>query len=137
MKIEVYHNSTWGEDQSVAMVTVGETSHPELSSGKKMDTIFEKLDHAYVCTQNVFNSWSEEPYKDVEVLVPLKKVQRGFDMETVGLRSTSVGDYLIVHRCFGLIKQTYSVDSVGFSKLGKREGSIYEKPFNNATHRIR
>ena len=82
----------------------------------------EALEHAYRLTQNIEGSWSkgktfefkgetfENPdySEDVTVMAPLHK---GEDGTEYGLRSTSVGDQMLIGN------DKYEVASFGFNKL--------------------
>jgi len=117
MKIEVIHTAFENSPQTVAMVKVGKDTHPYLGGDHPIKTMEDALDHAYVCTQNVYDSWSmkgdHDGCDDVTVLGKLPKVKG----QLFGIRSTSVDDILVVRRFFGLKKTSYRVSSVGFEKL--------------------
>jgi len=83
----------------------------------------DALEYAYRRTQNIEGSWSKGPTiewdgethdngdysEDITVMAELPVSKR--TGETMGLRSTSVGDHIV----FGTVK--YKVDSFGFSEL--------------------
>ena len=75
-------------------------------------TTMQALEYAFRWTQNIEDSWSNNGELDandnVTVEAPLHK---GKDGQLYGLRSTSVGDQMLVNEL------TYIVDSVGFKLL--------------------
>jgi hypothetical protein len=97
MIYEVYHNAFGDKDIHVANVTVDDTVPVKTA----LEIVFRK-------TNNIEGSWSKGPTyvwegetfdnpdysENVEVIAPLKK---GKDGNTYGLRSTSVGDYVVVN----------------------------------------
>lgn len=72
------------------------------------------LEYAYACTQNIQGSWSRNDIEnnpdyseDVTVLADLPVVNG----QTYGLRSTSMGDYML------LDNKTYKVAMCGFKEV--------------------
>lgn len=74
-------------------------------------SINEDLEYAFRWTQNIEDSWSMkgeiDGNSDVVVEAPLHR----YNGQTVGLRSTSVGDQMIVG------SDVWRVDGIGFTKL--------------------
>ena len=99
-QVEVIHTAFEENPRTVALVEVGER------------TGTDALEYAYRWTQNVMDSWSlkmdQDGNDDVTVVAELPV---GKDGKTRGLRSTSMGDHMLLDN----IK--YQVDSFGFSKL--------------------
>ena len=99
MKIKVYHSAF--EDQPVHIATV---TAPHA-------VIEEALEYAYRWTQNIMDSWSmkmpEDGNDDVTVVGELPV----YDGQTYGLRSTSMGDQMLM----GTTK--YKVSMVGFEEI--------------------
>ena len=107
----VIHGAFEDTPRTVAMVEVGER------------TGSDALEYAYFRTQNLHGSWSKGPTiewdgaehdngdysQDITVMAELPVSKR--TGETMGLRSTSMGDHIV----FGTVK--YKVDSFGFSEL--------------------
>lgn len=98
--VEVIHAAFEETPRTVALVEVGER------------TGTEALEYAYRWTQNVMDSWSlkmeNDGNDDVTVVAELPV---GKDGKTLGLRSTSMGDYML------LDNTKFKVDSFGFSEL--------------------
>lgn len=113
MQVAVIHTAFEETSNTVAFVEVG-----------NLDVIGveQALEYAYFRTQNLQGSWSKGPtitwkgekypngdyHKDVTVMASLSQNEYG---EDIGLRSTSVGDHILV----GTTK--YVVDMVGFKEL--------------------
>jgi len=107
----VIHGAFEDTPRTVAFVEVGER------------TGSDALEYAYFRTQNIQGSWSKGPViewdgethdngdysKDITVMAELPRSKR--TGETLGLRSTSVGDHIL----FGTVK--YRVASVGFEEV--------------------
>jgi hypothetical protein len=95
MKVAVIHTAFEDSPRTVAFVEVGE----------RIGT--EALEYAYRWTQNIFDSWSlkmpEDGNDDVIVM--------GDVSEGLGLRSTSVGDQVLVGT------EKYVVAPMGFTTL--------------------
>ena len=107
----VIHGAFEDTPRTVAMVEVGER------------TGSDALEYAYFRTQNIHGSWSKGPViewdgdehdngdysKDIKVMAELPVSKR--TGETLGLRSTSVGDHIL----FGTVK--YKVANFGFEEV--------------------
>ena len=95
-QVAVIHTAFEGSPSTVAFVNVKEDM-----------TLSEKLEYAYRWTQNIFDSWSlkmpEDGNDDVTVM--------GDVSEGLGLRSTSVGDQVLVGT------EKYVVAPCGFETL--------------------
>ena len=95
-QVAVIHTAFEGSPSTVAFVNVKEDM-----------TLSEKLEYAYRWTQNIFDSWSlkmpEDGNEDVTVM--------GDISSGMGLRSTSVGDQVLVGT------EKYVVASMGFETL--------------------
>ena len=102
MKVTVIHTAFEDSPRSVALVEVGDRTGDEA------------LEYAYHRTQNIGGSWSRNDFEDnpdysedVTVMADLP-VHEGV---TYGLRSTSMGDQMI------LGTEKYKVDMVGFELI--------------------
>lgn len=114
MKVEVIHAAFEDAPMTVALVEVGNV---ELMGET------EALEYAFMRTNNIAGSWSRaEEFmfkgevitngdfsKDVEVLAELPVSER--TGETMGLRSTSVGDIMKLNG------KTFKVASFGFKEI--------------------
>lgn len=110
MQVAVIHTAFEETPRTVAMVEVGE----------RVGT--EALEYAYFRTQNLEGSWSKGPTiewdgathnngdfsEDITVMAPLHE---GRDGKVYGLRSTSVGDQMLM----GTVK--YRVANFGFEAV--------------------
>ena len=75
-------------------------------------TIMDGLEYAFRWTQNIEDSWSMKGEHDGNDNVTIvASLHEGLNGQVYGLRSTSVGDKMIVN-CL-----TYLVDSIGFKLL--------------------
>lgn len=98
-QVAVIHAAFEDTPRTVAFVEVGERVGDDA------------LEYAYRWTQNIMDSWSlkmqEDGNDDVTVIGELPVV----DGQTYGLRSTSMGDYML------LGNTKYKVSMVGFEKI--------------------
>ena len=98
MQVQVIHKQFEDTPVHVANVTTPPGDH-DMS-----------LEYAYRWTQNIMDSWSMKGAQDgndwVEVVAPLHTV----DGKTYGLRSTSMGDEMIIEG------KTYVVSAFGFEQ---------------------
>lgn len=105
-QVAVIHTAFEETPRTVALVEVDEN----MSLG-------EKLEYAYRWTQNIMDSWSmklpEDGNDNVTVMAPLHINEK--TGETMGLRSTSMGDQILVGT------EKYVVAPVGFKTL---EGEV-------------
>ena len=103
-QIAVIHTAFEDTPRTVALVDAPEGS------------VTEQLEYAYRWTQNIMDSWSMKGAADgndrVTVMAELHVDESG---KTWGLRSTSVGDQMLV----GTTK--YTVASFGFDEIGDKE----------------
>ena len=99
-QVAVIHTAFEDTPRTVAFVDVGELQGESA------------LEYAYRWTQNIMDSWSKKGPQDgnpaVTVMAPLHE---GEDGKTYGLRSTSMGDHLL------LGNTKYEVSAVGFTKI--------------------
>ena len=102
------------ENQPVAVIHTAFEDSPRtvaLVQTKEGMTLNEKLEYAYRWTQNIMDSWSlkmpQDGNDDVTVMGELPVV----DGETYGLRSTSMGDQMLL----GTTK--YKVAMCGFEEI--------------------
>ena len=95
-KVAVIHTAFEDKPSTVAFVDVPEDS-----------TLIDKLEYAYRWTQNIMDSWSlKMPEDGNDAVTVVGDVSDGY-----GLRSTSVGDQMLV----GNVK--YKVARFGFETL--------------------
>ena len=95
-KVAVIHTAFEDKPSTVAFVDVPEDS-----------TLIDKLEYAYRWTQNIMDSWSlKMPEDGNDAVTVVGDVSDGY-----GLRSTSVGDQMLV----GNVK--YKVAPFGFETL--------------------
>lgn len=98
-QVAVIHTAFEDTPRTVAFVEVGERVGDDA------------LEYAYRWTQNIMDSWSlkmqEDGNDDVTVVGELPVV----DGQTYGLRSTSMGDHML------LGNTKYKVSMVGFEKI--------------------
>ena len=95
-KVAVIHTAFEDKPSTVAFVDVPEDS-----------TLIDKLEYAYRWTQNIMDSWSlKMPEDGNDAVTVVGDVSDGY-----GLRSTSVGDQILV----GNVK--YKVARFGFETL--------------------
>ena len=95
-KVAVIHTAFEDKPSTVAFVDVPENS-----------TLIDKLEYAYRWTQNIMDSWSlKMPEDGNDAVTVVGDVSDGY-----GLRSTSVGDQMLV----GNVK--YKVARFGFETL--------------------
>ena len=95
-KVAVIHTAFEDKPSTVALVDVPEDS-----------TLIDKLEYAYRWTQNIMDSWSlKMPEDGNDAVTVVGDVSDGY-----GLRSTSVGDQMLV----GNVK--YKVARFGFETL--------------------
>ena len=103
-QVAVIHTAFEDTPRTVALVDVGELQGESA------------LEYAYRWTQNIMDSWSKKGPQDgnpaVTVMAPLHE---GKDGKTYGLRSTSVGDQML------LGNKKYRVASFGFEEIGNKE----------------
>ena len=103
-QVAVIHTAFEDTPRTVALVDAPEGS------------VTEQLEYAYRWTQNIMDSWSMNGAGDgndrVTLMAPLHE---GKDGKTYGLRSTSVGDQMLL----GTVK--YRVASFGFKEIGEKE----------------
>jgi len=101
MKVAVIHTAFEDSPRTVAFVEVGE----------RIGT--EALEYAYRWTQNIFDSWSlkmpEDGNDDVTVMGELPVSER--TGQTMGLRSTSMGDQILMGT------KKYKVAFAGFEEI--------------------
>ena len=100
-QVAVIHTAFEDTPRTVALVEVGER------------TGTEALEYAYRWTQNIMDSWSlkmpEDGNDDVTVMAELPVSKR--TGQTMGLRSTSVGDQML------LGNKKYRVAGFGFKEV--------------------
>ena len=95
-KVAVIHTAFEDKPSTVAFVDVPEDS-----------TLIDKLEYAYRWTQNIMDSWSlKMPEDGNDAVTVVGDISSGY-----GLRSTSVGDQMLV----GNVK--YKVARFGFETL--------------------
>ena len=95
-KVAVIHTAFEDKPSTVAFVDVPEDS-----------TLIDKLEYAYRWTQNIMDSWSlKMPEDGNDAVTVVGDISSGY-----GLRSTSVGDQILV----GNVK--YKVARFGFETL--------------------
>ena len=122
MEIDVIHKAFEDKDnpRTVATVTIPKNL---------WNNIDLALEYAFGKTQNIFGSWSKEHIKgidenhdwddNVEVKVPLHVDSEGKEW---GLRSTSVGDEMVVKIKFDIdstwkVARKYEVAGIGFKRV--------------------
>jgi hypothetical protein len=100
MKIAVIHAAFEETPRTVAFVEVG-----------NVDVIGEidALEYAYMRTNNISGSWSRDGHKDIEVMAELPVSER--TGEVMGLRSTSMGDMML------LGNRKFKVAMCGFEEI--------------------
>ena len=104
-QVAVIHTAFEDTPRTVALVEVGER------------TGTEALEYAYRWTQNIMDSWSlkleQDGNDDVTVMAELPVSKR--TGQTMGLRSTSVGDQML------LGNKKYRVAGFGFKEIEQKE----------------
>ena len=98
-KVSVIHQAFEKFPKMVADVNVGKRTGEEA------------LSYAYLRTQNLKGSWSRKGNPDSSVNVTVLTSLPEIDGQTYGLRSTSMGDMMI------LGNSTYEVAPVGFDEV--------------------
>ena len=98
--VAVIHTAFEDSPRTVAFVEVG-----------NVDVIGETdaLEYAYMMTNNITGSWSRDGHKDIEVIAELPVSKR--TGEVMGLRSTSMGDMML------LGNRKFKVGMVGFEEI--------------------
>ena len=95
-QVAVIHTAFEDKPSTVAFVDVPEDS-----------TLIDKLEYAYRWTQNIMDSWSlKEPMDNNDDVTVMGEIVDG-----MGLRSTSVGDQILVGT------EKYVVAPMGFTTL--------------------
>ena len=97
--IQVFHTAFESKPKLVATVTSNERN------------IHADLENAFQWTQNVYDSWSMKGLRDGNKNVVVETALNEIDGEVWGIRSTSIGDFMIVN------DETWEVDYIGFRRL--------------------
>ena len=97
--IQVFHSAYEDEPKLVATVTSNERN------------IHADLENAFQWTQNVYDSWSMKGLRDGNKNVVVETALNEINGEVWGIRSTSVGDFMVVN------DQVWEVSCVGFTRL--------------------
>ena len=96
MKLAVIHTAFEETPRTVAFVEVGDR------------TVEDALEYAYRWTQNIFDSWSlKHPEDGNDKVTVIGDTKDG----TMGIRSTSVGDQILVDT------KKFTVTPIGFEEL--------------------
>ena len=98
-KIQVFHAAFESKPTLVATVTSNECD------------IHADLENAFQWTQNVYDSWSMKGLRDGNKNVVVEADLNEINGEVWGIRSTSIGDFMIVNN------EAWEVDYIGFRRL--------------------
>ncbi len=97
--IQVFHAAFEDKPKLVATVTSNERN------------VHADLENAFQWTQNVYDSWSMKGLRDGNKNVVVETALNEINGEVWGIRSTSVGDFMVVN------DQAWEVSYVGFTRL--------------------
>lgn len=99
-QVAVIHSAFEETPCTVAFVEVGNV---------EVLGVDQALEYAYQKTNNIVGSWSRDAQKDVTVIAELPVSKR--TGETMGLRSTSMGDFMVLEGV------KYKVSGFGFEAV--------------------